>query len=297
MVSAALFDIPAPAANSAARGKRPAPLATDRRWFADVDRVTYLGTHQPEWLGREEFGSDCIPLCVAHHRIEVRRTLPRAVTPWMQDSGGYKHLEKHGTWTLSPYKYAADTRRNYDEIGLMDVCAIQDWMCEDEILASTGLTVADHQLKTLASFLNLMSLDAELPWMPIIQGRTLDDYLRCIDLYEQAGVDLTLAPVVGIGSVCRLQRTDEAARIIETIWAMGIRLHGFGFKVTGLRRVSHQLYSSDSTAWSFNAVNRAPMPECVGKHVHCGNCPKYARAWRTKLLNSLPDNPQLLLAT
>ncbi|MFD9190318.1 hypothetical protein ACFWCA_19070 [Streptomyces phaeochromogenes] len=296
MPSAALFDIPALAGNVKPKPKRPAPVHVDRRWFADVDRVTYLGTHQPVWLEREEFGRDCIPLCVAQHRLSGRATLPRAVTPWMLDSGGYKHLEKHGTWTLSPYMYAADARRYYDDIGMMDVCAIQDWMCEDEILAATGLTVADHQLKTVASFLNLMTLDAELPWMPIIQGRTLDDYLRCIDLYDQVGIDLMLEPVVGIGSVCRLQRTDEAARIIETIWSMGIRLHGFGFKATGLRRVAHLLYSSDSMAWSMNAVNREPMPGCVGQHVHCGNCPKYARAWRNQLLNSLPDDPQLLLA-
>ncbi|MFE7072639.1 hypothetical protein ACFU96_21410 [Streptomyces sp. NPDC057620] len=296
MHSAALFDIPASAENVKLKPKRPAPVHADRRWFADVDRVTYLGTHQPVWLEREEFGQDCIPLCVAQHRLSGRSTLPRAITPWMLDSGGYKHLEKYGAWTLSPYTYAADARRYYDEISMMDVCAIQDWMCEDEILAATGLTVADHQLKTVASYLNLMTLDAELPWMPIIQGRTLDDYLRCIDLYDQVGIDLTLEPVVGIGSVCRLQRTDEAARIIETIWSMGIRLHGFGFKVTGLRRVAQLLYSSDSMAWSYNAVNREPMPGCVGQHVHCGNCPKYARAWRNQLLNSLPDDPQLLLA-
>ncbi|MFF4902327.1 hypothetical protein [Streptomyces sp. NPDC001068] len=296
MADAALFDIPAPAANAQPKAKRPAPVYAPRTWFADVDRVTYLGTHQPSWLAREEFGNDCIPLCVSHGRLADRVTLPRAVTPWMLDSRGFTELSQHGRWTISPYTYAAAARRYYDEIGLMDMCSIQDWMCEDEILAKTGLTIADHQIKTVASYLNLMTLDSELPWMPVIQGRTLDDYLRCIDLYDQVGVDLTLEPVVGIGSVCRLQQTDEAARIIETIWSMGIRLHGFGFKKTGLRRVAHQLYSSDSLAWSYNAVNRAPMPGCVGKHVHCGNCPKYAIAWRNALLNSLPDDPQLLLA-
>ncbi|MFJ7054780.1 hypothetical protein ACIQU7_24020 [Streptomyces albidoflavus] len=295
MAVAALFDMPSSPSVSPQAGKRPAPAFAPRRWFADIDRVTYLGTHQPAWLERPEFGEDCVPLCVAQQRLAGRKTLPRAVTPWMLDSGGYKHLERNGAWTLSPHEYAAAARRYHDEIGLMDVCAIQDWMCEDEILAKTRRTVAEHQLKTVASFLNLMTLDAELPWMPVIQGRTLEDYLRCVDLYDQAGVDLTLEPVVGIGSVCRLQRTDEAARIIETLWGMGLRLHGFGFKATGLRRVAHLLYSSDSMAWSYNAVNRAPLPRCEGRHVHCGNCPRYAMAWRNQLLNSLPDDPQLLL--
>jgi hypothetical protein len=296
MSSAVLFDIPAPAANAKPKAKRPAPVHANRRWYADIDRVTYLGTHQPSWLAREEFANDCIPLCVAHHRLDGRKTLPRAVTPWMLDSGGFMELSKHGEWTVSPYTYAAAARRYYDEISMMDVCAIQDWMCEDEILAKTGLTVEDHQLKTVASYLNLMTLDADLPWMPVIQGFTLDEYLRCVDLYERVGVDLTLEPVVGIGSVCRRQATDEAVRIIETLWAMGIRLHGFGFKVTGLRNgAAHLLYSSDSMAWSLNATNRAPMPGCT--HQSCSNCPKYARAWRNQMLNSLPDDRQLLTLT
>ncbi|MFE6185563.1 hypothetical protein ACFQ6U_14160 [Streptomyces sp. NPDC056465] len=275
--------------------KRPAPKHVDRRWFADVDRVTYLGTNAPSWLERPEFGDDCIPLCIAHHRLDGRKSLPRAVTPWMLDSGGFMQLSQYGEWTFSPYTYAAAARRYYDEIGMMDVCAIQDWMCEDEILSMTGLTVHDHQIKTVASYLNLMTLDADLPWMPVIQGFTLDEYLRCIDLYAQAGVDLTLEPVVGIGSVCRRQNTSEATRIIETLWSMGLRLHGFGYKVTGLRDVSHLLYSSDSMAWSLNAVNREPMPGCT--HKSCSSCPKYARAWRNQMLNSLPDDRQLLTLT
>ncbi|WP_409473561.1 DUF7221 family queuine tRNA-ribosyltransferase-like protein [Streptomyces sp. HC307] len=294
MSYAVLFDLPVSAENSAAM--RPAaPKNPGRRSYDDVDRVTYLGTHQPSWLARPEFGEDCVPLCVANHRLSGRKTLPRSVTPWMLDSGGFTELSKYGQWTVTPYEYAAAARRYHDEIGMMDVCAIQDWMCEDEILAKTGLTVERHQYKTVASFLNLMSLDADLPWMPVLQGFTLDDYLRCVDLYERAGVDLTYEPVVGIGSVCRRQTTNEAVRIIETLWSMGIRLHGFGFKVTGLRETSHLLYSSDSLAWSLNATKRAPMPGCT--HKHCGNCPRYALAWRNRLLNSLPDHRQLLTLT
>ncbi|MET8696851.1 hypothetical protein ABZV65_30425 [Streptomyces bauhiniae] len=293
-MTATLFDLPASA--PAARVLPPAPVNPGRRSYDDIDRVTYLGTHQPSWLARPEFAEDCVPLCVANHRLTGRKTLPRAVTPWMLDSGGFTELSKYGRWTVSPYAYAADARRYYDEIGMMDVCAIQDWMCEDEILANTGLTVADHQLKTVASFLNLMTLDAELPWMPVVQGFTLDEYLRCVDLYERAGIDLTLEPVVGIGSVCRRQGTKEAVRIIETLWSMGLRLHGFGFKVTGLRNgASHLLYSSDSMAWSVNATHHAPTTGCT--HQHCGNCPKYALAWRNRMLNSLPDHRQLLTLT
>ncbi|MFJ4988692.1 hypothetical protein ACIP9H_33445 [Streptomyces sp. NPDC088732] len=289
-MSAALFDLPAPVADGAAM-RRAAPTDPGRPVDYDIDRWTYLGTHQPSWLAKAQFGQKVVPLCVSHHRLDGRSTLPRAVTPWMLDSGGFTELSTHGTWTVSPYDYAAAARRYADEIGMLDACAIQDWMCEDEILAQTGLTVHDHQIKTVASFMNLMTLDAELPWMPVIQGFTLDDYLRCIDLYDQVGVDLTLMPVAGLGSVCRRQSTKEAVRIVETISSMGIRLHGLGFKVTGLRRVAHLLYSSDSLAWSYNATMRQPMPGCT--HQSCSNCPRYAMAWRNRLLNSLPDWSQL----
>ncbi|MFG2864697.1 hypothetical protein [Streptomyces sioyaensis] len=83
-------------------------------------------------------------------------------------------------------------------------------MCEPQILAKTGQTVYDHQCRTVASYLNLMWHDDELPWMPVLQGWTLDDYLRCVDMYASMGVDLTLEPLVGLGSVCRRQSTKEA---------------------------------------------------------------------------------------
>lgn len=291
MDDGALFALPA----TGRPPRPPAPTDPGRRSYDDIDRWTYLGTHQPHWLTRTEFTEQCVPLCIAHHRLNGYRTLPRAVTPWMLDSGAYQHLTEHGQWKTSPYAYAKAARRYYDEIGKMDMCAIQDWMTEDEVMRKTGLTVYDHQIKTIASYLNLLTLDEDLPWFPVIQGRTMDDFLRHIDLYDQAGIDLTLETVVGIGSVCRLQRTRQAARIIERIWQMGIRLHGFGLKITGLRNVADLLYSSDSMAWSYNAIFRAPMPGCEQQHAHCGNCPKYALAWRNKLLNSLPDYRQIAL--
>jgi len=282
-------------ADPAPPSRRAAPSDPGRWSMDDIDRWTYLGTHQPSWLTRRDLSDACVPLCISHHRLVGRRTLPRAVTPWMLDSGGFSELSAHGRWTVDPYAYAADARRYADEIGMLDAAAIQDWMCEDDVLAMTGLSVYDHQIKTVASFLNLMTLDADLPWMPVLQGFTLDEYLRCVDLYDQVGIDLTLEKVVGLGSICRRQSTKEAVRIVESLSTMGIRLHGFGFKISGLRRVAHLLYSSDSMAWSYDATNRKPMPGCP--HKHCGNCPRYALAWRHQLLNSLPEHQQLLTLT
>jgi len=117
---------------------------------------------------------------------------------------------------------------------------------------------------------------------PVLQGYTLDEYLRCVDLYDRAGVDLTLEPVVGLGSVCRRQGTAEAERIITTLASMGIKLHGFGFKLQGLAKVGRLLVSADSMAWSYDARRRPPLPGC--RHKNCANCARFALLWRERVL-------------
>ena len=47
-------------------------------------------------------------------------------------------------------------------------------MCEPFMLAKTGLTVAEHQARTVANYLELRSLAPELPFVPVLQGWSLD---------------------------------------------------------------------------------------------------------------------------
>ncbi|MFR9724002.1 hypothetical protein ACL02R_11645 [Streptomyces sp. MS19] len=267
----------------------PAPRQRTAEQYGEADRSTYLGTAMPGWLARREFGGPLpTPLCVSHRRLASRKVLPRAVTPWLLDSGGYSELYLHGRWTVPPARYAANVRRFQQEIGNLDYAAIQDWMCEPHILTRTGEDVYRHQARTVASYLTLMSYDDELPWMPVLQGWHLADYLRHVEMYAAVGIDLTAEPRVGLGSICRRQGTREAVRIVEILSTqVGLRLHAFGFKSTGLRTCWHQLYSSDSMAWSYGARLGEPLPGCP--HKKCTSCPDYALRWRTRLLNSLPQ--------
>ena len=105
-------------------------------------------------------------------------------------------------------------------------------------------------------------------------------------MYADAGVDLTHHPVVGVGSVCRRQATDEIGEIFETLAGLDIDMHGFGVKKAGLRRYGRYLSSADSMAWSFEARRQPPLPGCVG-HINCANCARYALGWRMELLGSL----------
>ena len=241
----------------------------------------YLGAHQPHWLQIAGF-----PLFVSHRQLARRRgPLRPAACRWALDSGGFTELSLHGRWITCAADYVEAVARYAAQAGQLDFAAPQDWMCEPHILARTGLSVREHQDRTVASYLELRALAPHLPFIPVVQGWQLADYLACVDLYRSAGVDLTREPLTGLGSVCRRQSTGQIAVIVTTLASLGLRLHGFGIKTTGLHLYGHLLASADSMAWSY-AARRAPaLPGCTG-HRNCANCLAYAASWRDLILTA-----------
>lgn len=240
-----------------------------------------LGSHVPSWLGTVD-----VPLFVSRHRLAPRKTFPRALGPWALDSGGFSELSLRGTWTITPKQYVGEVRRFSDEIGKMEWAAAQDWMCEPFILKQTGFSVHEHQRRTVCNYLTLRDMAPEVPWVPVLQGWQHDDYLRHVEMYDRAGVDLPALPIVGLGSVCRRQHTGEVEWLIRQLASdYGLRLHGFGFKTLGLERVADALTSADSMAWSLAARHDDAMPGC--SHANCANCSRYALEWRRKLLERI----------
>lgn len=290
----------------------------------------YLGTHLPGWLGRVS-----VPLFVSRRRLADMVTLPRARGRWALDSGGFSELQMFGAWQTTPEQYVSEVRHYIREIGNLDWAAIQDWMCEPQVINGlvkrrnpkakrkpaidlaqwkrwvrslirdgvaprgilrtyytalalgpdavvifhgTGLSIQEHQRRTVRSYLTLRGLAPEIPWAPVLQGWELADYIRHLEMYRAAGVDLWRMPIVGLGSVCRRQHTEEAEIVVRYLAGLGLRIHGFGFKVLGLLRVADALTSSDSLAWSYAARNDPPLPDCEG-HKNCANCIRYALRW------------------
>lgn len=62
-------------------------------------------------------------------------------------------------------------------------------MCEPVSVAKTGLSVGEHQRRTVDNFVRLRQFAPDLPIIPVLQGWRIGDYLRCADDY--AGIDLT----------------------------------------------------------------------------------------------------------
>lgn len=242
----------------------------------------YLGTHRPYWLRLAR-----VPLFISDRRLSEYTNLPVALKRWALDSGGFSELSMHGSWDYgpTPKQYVRRVRRYRDEVGMLDWAAQQDWMCEPRILRKTGLTVLKHQTLGIKNYIRLKSLDSTLPFIPVLQGYTISEYLRHVDMFDRAGIDLTQLPLVGVGSVCRRQSTNEIDELFRVLHGLGLRMHGFGVKTGGLAKYARYLKTSDSMAWSYGARFIPPLPWCA--HGTCVNCFDYAHIWRKRMLRGV----------
>lgn len=250
----------------------------------------YLGSHMPVHLTRTT-----VPLFVSAVRLRMCKRLPQAAGPWSLDSGGFSAITSDGYYDAGPRQYAREVREWSREIGGMQWAAIQDWMCEPVALKRSGKSVAEHLRLTVESYLRLRDLEPREVWTPVVQGFAEADYLRCVDLYDSRGVELSSCPTVGVGSICRRQGTGEAASILARLKSCGLNnLHGFGLKITGLidRGIAASLASADSMAWSFrgrSAWHHERTRLCGGYHRGgCANCLDWAVAWHDEITSSLP---------
>jgi hypothetical protein len=261
---------------------------------------------------------DC-RLFVSHSQLRDRKSLfPKAVVPgWALDSMGFTILQKYGQWTISPREYAEATARYDREIGRMEWAAGQDHMCETAVIyggAWNGQHFAGtrqfidpdsklgypelvrvHQRLTVENLLVLNELwpqvsDSRNPIKPTLQGRVGDpgSYLEHAAMYEEAGIHLADYPVVGVGSVCRIQATSAIGRLARGLAPLNLSLHWFGLKLAGLPAVWPHVGSHDSQAWGVDARRGARMDGCthirvrgkyIGQPSTCANCPRFARKW------------------
>lgn len=182
------------------------------------------------------------------------RKKPVPSKDWILDSGAFREIEQYGCYRHEPAEYAAEVNRLAAINPGLKIAVSQDYMCEEWILAKSGLTVADHQRLTVERYDALLPL-INVYLMPVLQGYSLESYL---DHVEQYGDRLRLGAYVGLGSVCK--RNIDTRQVEAIVVAIKKRrpdlyLHGFGLKKTALfsALVRDNLHSADSMAWSFHA--------------------------------------------
>ena len=185
-----------------------------------------------------------------------RGMLRRAEVPVFLDSGAFSELTTHDRWQWPVHEFAEFVRNACKVLGRVEHAGIQDWMCEAHMVAKTGLTVEEHQRRTVANFCLLRRCWPSVPWLPTLQGHTVAEYMRCAQMYRDQRVELDDYDLVGLGSVCRRSGTLEIEGVIRDVKAglpTRTRLHGFGVKSDGALLACWGLASMDSMAWSRRA--------------------------------------------
>ena len=249
-----------------------------------AEPLFYLGRDRPRWLADLD-----VPLFISRRNLYKRKELPCARVRWALDSGGFTEVHKGG-WELAADEYVAEVQRYVNEIGNLDWAAPQDWMCEASALAATGLTVAEHQLRTTENFLELRQALGDIV-IPVLQGWERDDYLRHVDQYLATGIQLEDEDLVGVGSICRRNADSAIGAVLQC--RQPLPLHAFGVKGAAFARYRHWITSADSFAWSATArFGQIRLPGCTHGEYCCQKCPRFALRWRAKLLQRL-DQQQL----
>lgn len=208
----------------------------------------FTGLHQPS--DARHFDAAFISV----NRLRNRKS-GFSVGDWIMDSGAFTEISAHGGYRHSVEEYAAEIRRWAGNGNLLAAVA-QDWMCEPWIVQRTGLSVAEHQRRTIERYDALLAAGTGGVYvMPVLQGYAPEDYVSHVRQYDAR---LTSGMWVGVGSVCK--RNGDPRSIERVLHAIkqerpDLRLHGFGLKSTALSSplVTGLLYTADSMAWSFAA--------------------------------------------
>ena len=207
----------------------------------------YVGLHQPS--DAKHFERSFISV----NRLRGRKS-GFDVRDWIMDSGAFTEISTHGHYRHEVGEYADEIRRWHGN-GNLQAAVAQDWMCEPFIVKKTGLSVVEHQRRTVERYDALLDYDLPVHIMPVLQGFDPDDYRRHIEMY---GDRLTGGMWVGVGSICK--RNGSPGDVLNVLAAVeqerpDLDKHGFGLKITALQHggIRSILATGDSMSWSYAA--------------------------------------------
>lgn len=163
------------------------------------------------------------------------------------DSGGYNVQSNFGMypWTVKHYHYWL-SQNNFNW------AAVMDYACEERF--DELHSVQERMQKTVDNTVEHFNLDPQYNLLPVLQGRSVEDYVKSYDMLKDHGIPLEK---VGLGTVCRISSSKE---IVRTEKAIRDRckdieyIHGFGVKINAFK-LGATFDSADSQAWVYPASN------------------------------------------
>jgi hypothetical protein len=128
---------------------------------------------------------------------------------------------------------------------------VMDYACEERF--DTLWSVDERVDATIENTIAHYDMDPDYKVLPVLQGRSIEDYVRSYERLEDAGIPLDH---VGLGTVCRLSSTEEIIDFEQQIRDLLDTkvIHGFGVKVDSFERGA-KFESADSAAWVYGASN------------------------------------------
>lgn len=190
------------------------------------------------------------------------------------DSAGFVAMAAQGGYSWTPESYILDlcARYPFARFSSMDLCVEQEVASDrDEVRERISKTINLNQR------CHRLSCDAGIEdrLMPVIQGATPDDYLRCYDAL--AGL-IGERRVIGVGSMCR-RDTAGPNGIVAVVDALdrrlppGVTLHIFGVKSSGGEQIAFmdRIASIDSQAYGITARQKAQEMRRTDPHFSKSN--------------------------
>lgn len=183
-----------------------------------------------------------------------RGMIPDTVKRLFVDSGGYSMFRKWGNFPFTTDEYIDFVDLLMDDYPVTEV-ATMDLPCEPSVNRHTFRTNIDRIKRTIEYADELLE-NPNIPWVPVVQGYTLNEYKACVNLLN-GNAGAMSAKTWAIGTLCARKKTGGIRNIVVNLRKEidpSIELHSFGLAINALRdpQVFFSIDSSDSGTWSFN---------------------------------------------
>lgn len=105
--------------------------------------------------------------------------------------------------------------------------------------------IGDH-IQTAKMGIDCLNSDSRIPWVPVLQGKTIREYLDCLKFYDSKGVDLS--GLVAVGGL-----KGKHPLFIRSLLSSlsSLKIHAFGLTLNNLRdpTIWNSIFSTDSGTW------------------------------------------------